>query len=788
MRLILKPFFFVVLFTLWQNEIRATHIVGGEMYYQCLGNNSYKITLKVYRDCYNGQAQLDDPGNIFVYNAFNQLVDTIIVYGPPITLIPVDLSNPCLVAPPNVCVQEGVYEKNIVLPPLAGGYYLVYQRCCRNGTILNLNNPGAQGATYTTHIPDPGIANCNSSPYFKNFPPVVICANEALNFDHAAIDPDGDSLVYSLCSPFLGGSQSNPAPFPSTPPPYSNLQYLFGFNAFNPMPASPSININPQTGLLTGKPTSLGQYVVGVCVREYRNGVLVGTHRRDFQFNVANCNPLVFASIPVALPDTAIIHCMDYTVTFGNASFGATSYHWDFGVPGTNADTSNQITPTYTFPDTGRYKITLIANPGLVCSDTDYIYVIIFPFLKTDFSIQTACPYEPVIFTDLSTTTHGNIISWEWAFGDGAVSFNANTQHIYNKEGTFTVRLITRTDLGCVEEKVKTFSIYPIPRPAFDYSNNCLNSPTLFTDLSTISSGSISKWEWHFGNGGPPSSAQNPFYTYTIPGSYNVSLITTSDNGCVDTITRPVNIGSPPDAVVTPDTTVCFQQPVQLNASGGLFYQWEPKTGLNNPGIANPIVRPEQTTTYTVTVSDSCYYDQAFVTIYVNPLPTIWVRPDTSMFLGDSVFITSGGSGITYSWNPTIGIASPNSNETWAGPQTTTIYTLTTVDINGCRNTEELILYVRPVCHKLYFPSAFSPNYDGVNDRFFVVDYGHNEVVKIQIFNRYGGVVYESTSIENGWDGTFQGIEQEIGTYAYLVIMECDGDIRKFSGNLTLLR
>src|SRR6185503_15254508 len=100
--------------------------------------------------------------------------------------------------------------------PISGGYDIVYVRCCRNATIQNIYSPNGSGATYATHIPDPGIATCNSSPYFVDFPPIVICANAPINFDHKAIDPDGDQLVYSLCTPYDGADSISPQPYPST--------------------------------------------------------------------------------------------------------------------------------------------------------------------------------------------------------------------------------------------------------------------------------------------------------------------------------------------------------------------------------------------------------------------------------------------------------------------------------------------------------------------------------------------------------------------------------------------
>jgi hypothetical protein len=106
---------------------------------------------------------------------------------------------------------------------------LVYERCCRNGTINNLNNPGNQGATYTATIP-PTNAYRNSSPVFNKFPPTFICANSPLSFDNSATDLNGDSLVYSLCTPNDGASQSDPAPTTPNNPPYFPISWQAPYN------------------------------------------------------------------------------------------------------------------------------------------------------------------------------------------------------------------------------------------------------------------------------------------------------------------------------------------------------------------------------------------------------------------------------------------------------------------------------------------------------------------------------------------------------------------------------
>ena len=263
---------------------KASHIVGGEMSYECLGNNQYKIILKVYRDCQsinvNGTTTpFDAPaaitfftGNNVQYQTSPGLTSVDVLYNTSLypDEIDIDLSNPCLIPPSDVCVDQAVYETTVTLPFNSLGYYASYQRCCRNNNINNIGNPGQTGATYTIYISDLGQTSCNSSPTFNNFPPVVICNNQPIDFDHSATDAQGDQLVYSFCAPSVGASPNNPQPNDASAPPYGNVSFT---NPFTPVaPLGPGISIDPATGLITGTPTTNGQFVVGVCVDELRNG------------------------------------------------------------------------------------------------------------------------------------------------------------------------------------------------------------------------------------------------------------------------------------------------------------------------------------------------------------------------------------------------------------------------------------------------------------------------------------------------------------------------------------
>lgn len=148
---------------------------------------------------------------------------------------------------------------------------------------------------------------------------------------------------------------------------------------------------NSQTGQLTITPVQLGQYVVGVCVREYRNGVLIGTHRRDFQFNVTNCITNVNAAIdppPGFTQNNGTYYgCNGLSVDFTNSSVNGTVYSWNFGDPSTQGDTSHLSAPSYTYATSGIYQVQLIVNPGYFCADTDYVTISVRNDIDIDFTV-----------------------------------------------------------------------------------------------------------------------------------------------------------------------------------------------------------------------------------------------------------------------------------------------------------------------------------------------------------------------------------------------------------------
>ncbi len=151
-------------------------------------------------------------------------------------------------------------------------------------------------------------------------------------------------------------------------------------------------------------------------------------------------------------PNTYIVECKSYKVDFQNCSSGGFSYFWDFGVAGATDDTSNAITPTFTYPDTGTYTVLLVVNPGSTCPDSITRLVKIYPYFEAKFiDSGLYCPNEPILFKDQSLSTIKPLQQWYWNFGDGFTSGDVNPRHSYKYGGTFNVLFAASNIKNCVD-------------------------------------------------------------------------------------------------------------------------------------------------------------------------------------------------------------------------------------------------------------------------------------------------------------------------------------------------
>lgn len=721
-------YFFSLFFLFSMLQTRATHIVGGEIYYDYLGNNKYKITLKVYRDCFNGIPPLDNPALLRVYDAAGAIVDTFEVSMLSISNVPPSINNPCITPPGTECVEEGIYVDTLILPPRAGGYYVVYQRCCRNNSILNIVNPGNTGTTYWEHIPGPEIVAVNSSPRFNKFPPIFTCNGIQIKFDHAATDPDGDQLVYSLCAPFDGCSPPLASGgCPIAPPPYTNITFQSPYSGSFPMSSSPVININSSTGFLNGTPDINGQWVVGVCVQEFRGSQLIGTHFRDFQFNVVTCQISVLAQFnDQSMPITPLPNqfCTGLTINFKNSSIGGTNFTWNFGDTTTLGDTSHLVNPSYTYPDTGKYTVTLIANPGKPCADTTSAVYYVYPELKPTF---VAPPPQCITNNSFNFNVGGQFSSYttfNWNFGTSASIITSTLQSpsgiVYNAPGTFPVTVLA-TQKMCKKTLLDTVEVYAVPTSSFttDSIDGCDPVTVTFTNSST--SMGTPTYFWQFGDGGT-STLKNPTHVFTPAGVYGVTLSVISTVGCIDTAVYIV------PGMVT----------VNIHPQAGFGYL---PTGTS---IFDPIIY---------------FYD--------------------SSSYATSYYYTFGDGGSSTMAYPSHEYGAPGS------------YTVVQTVVNGfgCPDTAVKVVTISPE-FRFWVPNSFTPgNKDGLNDVFLPVVIGAEEYV-FEIYDRWGERIFRSKDTQKGWDGTRGGKPCPQDVYVWMITLYNTESLREewHYGHVTLLK
>jgi len=729
----------------------ARHIIGGEITYECLGAvspgvNTYRFTMKIYRDCLGGGAPFDDPANIAIYKGTytaNTLFETFEIFFPEITSLS---ANPpeCITNIPNVCVEQAIYVFERELPVLkTESYFIVYQRCCRNQTINNIIDPGSIGATYMVELSPAAQAVCNNSPVYNNFPPIIICNNFPIQFDHSATDVDGDLLLYSFCSPWAGGGPvlTSPGlygcdgaiPIPPCAPPFDNVPFTVPtYTPDNPMGGSPQITINGVTGLITGTPTKIGQFVVGVCVEEYRNGVLLSTVKREFQFNVTDCVPTVVAGIKadsIVGPKRYVVQsCGDFTVKFINESKPkVTDFEWSFDLKnGTIIKQTKDWDATVTFPGIGSYVGKLLLNPGDPCTDSATIAVNIFPEIKADFSYAyDTCIAGPVLFTDKSTGA-GGINRWNWNFGvPGGSSNKQNPEYKYGIPGDHPVKLTVTDKNRCSDATVKVINYFPAPPLIIiqpDHFLGCAPANIFFNNLSSPIDESY-HIVWNFGDGTSAEDVISPTHLYTKEGLYDVSVAITSPIGCfiADTFPRLIRAEPSPTAnfVCNPDSLLSnFNNTVEFTDLSLLANRW-------NWQFGKYATTTEQNPTFTF--------------------------PDTGL-VKVRLIVTHPA---------------------------------------GCKDSMTKVLDFRPEI-RWYMPNAFTPNADGHNDGFFGKGYLNGvDDFSMTIWNRWGELVFETSDPNEEWNGRVKNVGGVSPAGVYVVVVRFTGPRGapyEYKGFATLVR
>lgn len=550
----------------------SSHISGGDITYQCLGGNSYRITLALYRDCsginvgttasvsFNNTCGLQDPPNLLLNQIVNpnsgqQVTEISQICQPMINLTTCNGGN--------FPGMQLVYYSGIVTFPAACDSWEVYHTSGARNTTVNLVG---QPSYYYGATINSASAPCNNGPVFTGHQTPYVCAGQPVNYNYGVIEADGDSLVYTLISA-LTSSATNTVP------------YAAGYTGTTPIPG---ISLDPSTGQLTFTPTQVGGFVVAVRVTEYDpvTGAVKGTVMRDIQFVVQNC--------PNQIVDASTVNISNYSGDgnpTGPKSVEACvgdNFCFDMVVTDPNATDIVTVTSNIASVLPGATMTTSGANPVTVrvCwtvpPSTPPLNVVTFqvrdnacPVIgQTIFSVSfrvirsTTAGGDKTICLGDSTQLQaagGAVFNWRAISGPAiavGTNFSCNPCADPLAYPTTTTSYEVTSDLsgGCHNIDTVTITV----SPNFTYSISSLPSSCKFEDVPfniTTNPTGIYTYNWTPATNLNNANIANPVFSPTEAGNYTFYTTITSDQGCAkfDSVNVYVSQGIKPSVIAGTD-------------------------------------------------------------------------------------------------------------------------------------------------------------------------------------------------------------------------------------------
>ena len=808
--------FFAIIMS--SSSIRANHILGGNFELNNTGTNGYyELKLNLFFDkARRAISQADNNLKVAIYRKRdNMLMKSMTLASSQLQGTPLVYTNERCAATQGLSVSIISFTENIYLDPAdyndPQGYYIVWDRCCRN-EATNISNSLNTGMLFYLEFPPllrAGTEFKNSSPRFVAPNGEYICVGQEFKFDDGAVDADGDQLRYSFVTPYGGFSgPGSPTPNPRGSSNYPLINWSSGFDATTAIPSNPTMSIDAN-GLITVKSDQLGLYVFSVEVEELRNGVVIGRVRRDIQLKVISCNappppPIVFKDILVPVTPTASVPPKIVVLDICDYGFAeiATVYDPEFQYQW-QKDDNNIATDGESYKlkvtEAGKYNVVISYKVG--CSGSSLSEKTIVSVKPGD---QFAVSPDKIVACE---TTAGETLQVQKV---GGGTFNAgnylylwtrdlnDTITIRNvfiqakKSGKYNVRMTQLSGI-CQYDLKSDVTINPLPEAIL----------TNLTGKKVICEGdSISikasenfnnNYEWFQDNISIRKSADARFPVLKT-GIYKVEI--TDRNGCKktsDTLKLRVN----------PLTPVRFDTIYPTCGTGGNRINLQPyvnpydaiKGVFKGRGVSGTIYSPllagfgPSPITYTYTNEFGCDTKTSRIA-YVDLTPKVRLGNDITIFRGDTVTIKSTVTGsfkndLVVNWSPTTGLNNSTIGRPVASPSATTQYVLSAKSLSSeCINQDTIMVIVKT---KIQIPTGFTPNEDNINENWIlegIEDYPNAEV---KVFNRWGGEIFTTKNYQNNpFDGKKDNSILPMGTYYYVI--KTGDDMPTLTGYVTLVR
>lgn len=489
---------------------------------------------------------------------------------------------------------------------------------------------------------------------------------------------------------------------------------------------------------------------------------------------------------PGFTPDFEIIDaCVERPVEFRDrtsAAFGVVnSWRWNFGDLNTIADTAIIQNPSYQYGTSGSKNVRLIVTSSVGCVDT-----LIQPFNLLD------RPELDLAFRDTLICSIDDLRLQ--AFGQGNFSWtpnrdiiNPNSPNPIVSPNDTTTYVVTLEFRGCTNtDSVKVNVIEEVSLSLMPDTTICL------TDSVRIRAQSNGlQFQWTPGETLNNSTILSPFATPTeVSTTY---FVRATVGRCFTEDQVEIRTSPYPEIEAGPDHTICSDSTLQLiGTTDGDVFLWTPNTGLSNPNVRNPTVRPTQTTEYYFIsrfLTGACrkpIFDTVLVTV-IPPVPA-YAGEDTAIVIGQPLQLTASG-GTFYEWTPSQFLNNSRAFDPVALLNNDQTFVVRVSTPEGCfaLDTVSVRMFFTPAT--IFVPNAFTPNGDGQNDYFKPIPVGITEIEYFHVFNRWGEMVYSSPDTKIGWDGKYKGVDQNTGTFVWMAkATDYTGKTVFLKGTVSLIR
>ena len=771
----------------------AFHIVGGDISMIHLGSPGYfRLTVNQYWD-EAGIARSNTGGTyetaitVYVFSLrTRQRMDQFVLHqGDKQSL---SYRNEACAQTAGLRTSEVHYTANVQFDASrytdAGGYYIVWERCCRNAAIDNIVNPNQVGQVFYLEFPamtQNGQPFTNSAPDFSLPNGEYICVNRPFTFDFGATDRDGDALSYRLITPWAGYTGPNASLSNSNGTGYASYPAVIwkpGFSDQAAIPGPSPLTIDARTGRISVTAGQQGLFVFSVEVTEFRNGQPIGKVHRDFQLLVADCSTAVPPPAVVnylGLPTLTAEFCAGSSIQLTVEASPKWAYQWQREGENISGATSSSLV----VQEPGRYVV--VKSLAQTCSrDTTSQSVEV---TKRPLAAVTITPTPSLTVcagtaVALQTQPTNGVFQWSIS-GQPSVALPPGPLLSVRQAGTYVV---LRTEPGnpCPGRDSVRVVVNPVPDAAITGKPAVLcgtDTTQLFTPSIT---GARYTWTRNDAVYGAPASAT---VAATQTGAYRV---------LVTNVTNCTALSAPFALVQTPKPTIRFDSlaPVCQAAGPAVGLLAQPAGGVfSGSGVSGVSFDPNLTgagrfaITYRYTDANGCQGTQQR-TMNVQESIGLTVPPVITLVGGDSARIPAAVRVpiMSVGWSPASGLNSSRLLQPTTGTRESISYTVQVKTPLGCVASAPVQINV---VERLLFPSAFTPNADGQNDTWQIHGLTSFEQVEVFIYNRWGNVVYHSLGYTQPWDGTYRGERVEPGAYAYRILTSI-GSIR-YTGQVLVL-